>query len=97
MLIHYTMLFWGEESEAGPPCKNMLMKPIAWGMGFMNTDCNGSVFSDADDIDDELFGYETDIIADSEDDLEYLAGELSHFWTKHINLFWVMWGWPIYN
>ena len=57
----------------------MLMKPTAWGMGFMNTDCNGSVFSDADDIDDELFGYETDIIADSEDDLEYLAGELSHF------------------
>lgn len=55
------------------------MKPIAWGMGFMNTDCNGSVFSDADDIDDELFGYETDIIADSEDDLEYLAGELSPF------------------
>ena len=42
----------------------MLMKPIAWGMGFMNTDCNRSRFSDADDIDDEPFGYETDIIAD---------------------------------
>jgi len=51
------------------------MKPIAWGMGLMNSDCNGSDFSDAGDMDDELFGYETDIIADSEDDLEYYAGK----------------------
>lgn len=51
------------------------MKPIAWGMGLMNTDCNGSVFIDADDNDDKLLGYERDIIADSEDDLKFLVGK----------------------
>lgn len=39
----------------------------------MNTDCNESVFIAADDNDDKLLGYERDIIADSEDDLEFLV------------------------
>ena len=57
----------------------MFMKSIAWGMGFMNKDFSGPVCIDADDNDDELLHYETDIIAVSEDDLEFLAGKLSHF------------------
>ena len=45
----------------------------------MNKDCSGPVCIDTDDNDNELLDYETDIIADSEDDLEFLAGKLSHF------------------